>query len=149
MDTLSYKTVSANSATVDKKWLIVDAEGIALGRLCSEVASLLRGKHKTNFTPHVDCGDNIVVINAEKVSLSGDKWKKKEYMWYTGYPGGQRTRAAEDMMKRKPTFMVENAVKGMLPKNKLGNKILKNLFVYVGDKHEQGAQKPTEYKIKG
>jgi large subunit ribosomal protein L13 len=149
VDTLSYKTVSANSATVDKQWLVVDAEGIALGRLGSEVASLLRGKHKTNFTPHVDCGDNVIVINAEKVTLSGNKWKGKEYMWYTGYPGGQRTRSAEDMMKRKPMFMVENAVKGMLPKNKLGRAILKNLYVYVGGEHEQAAQKPTEYKIKG
>lgn len=149
MDTLSYKTVSANDATVDKQWLIIDAEGVALGRLGSEVASLLRGKHKTNFTPHVDCGDNIVVINAEKVSLSGAKWKNKEYMWYTGYPGGQRTRSAEDMMKRRPTFMVENAVRGMLPKNKLGRKIFKNLYVYEGAEHGQEAQKPTEYKIKG
>ena len=115
MDTLSYKTISANKATVDKEWLLVDAEGETLGRMASKVAKLLRGKHKTNFTPHVDCGDNVVVINAEKVHLSGNKWSDKKYIRHTGYPGGQRTTTAEEMLKKKPIGLVENAVRGMLP----------------------------------
>ena len=127
MDTLSYKTVSANKATVNKEWLLIDAEGQNLGRLCSEVAALLRGKHKTDFTPHVDCGDNVVIINAEKVNLTGNKWEDKQYVRFSGYPGGQRFRSATEMMTRKPTAMVEIAVKGMLPKNKLGAQMFRNL----------------------
>ncbi len=148
MDTLSYKTISANNATVNKEWLIIDANEMPLGRLTSVVASLLRGKHKTNFTPHVDCGDNVIVINAEKVTLSGNKWDNKIYTRHTGYPGGQKTRTAKEAMARNPIFMVEKAVKGMLPKTKLGRKQFKNMFVYAGAEHKHEAQKAKEYTIK-
>ncbi|MCX6330786.1 MAG: 50S ribosomal protein L13 [Bacteroidia bacterium] len=148
MNTLSYKTVSANKATVNKEWVIIDAEGAVLGRLATLVASMLRGKHKTNFTPHVDCGDNVVVINAEKVVLTGEKWSDKEYVRYTGYPGGQRFTTAEKMMKKNPIGLVENAVKGMLPKNRLGRAIYKNMHVYAGSSHPHEAQKPKKIEIK-
>jgi large subunit ribosomal protein L13 len=148
VDTLSYKTVSANSATVDKKWLVIDAEGQTLGRLSATVASLLRGKHKTNFTPHVDCGDNIIVINAEKVALTGSKWDDKVYIRHTGYPGGQRERTAREVLKRKPADLVENAVRGMLPKTRLGRAQFRNLHVVVGAEHKHEAQKPETYVIK-
>ncbi len=148
MDTLSYKTVSANSATVDKKWLIIDAEGQTLGRLSTTVASLLRGKHKTNFTPHVDCGDNVIVINAEKINLTGNKWDDKTYIRHTGYPGGQRERTAREVLNRKPADLVEKAVRGMLPKNRLGRALFRNLYVVVGNEHKHEAQKPETYTIK-
>ena len=147
MDTLSYKTISANKKTVDKQWLLVNAEGQTLGRIASEVARLLRGKHKTNFTPHVDCGDNVIVINAEKVHLSGNKWEKKTYIRHTGYPGGQRSLTANELLVKKPESIVEKAVKGMLPKNKLGSELFRNLRVYVGADHGQEAQKPTEVNL--
>ncbi len=143
MDTLSYKTVSANKETADKQWFVVDAEGQTVGRLASKVAKIIRGKHKVNFTPHADCGDNVIVINAEKVSFSGTKLVNKEYMRYTGYPGGQRFTSAEEMLRKHPTRLIEKAVKGMLPKNKLGNQLFTNLKVYVGTEHKQDAQKPT------
>ena len=120
MDTLSYKTISANKATVHKEWVLVDAEGQTLGRLASKIAILLRGKHKTNFTPHVDCGDNVIVINSEKINLSGNKWTEKTYIRHTGYPGGQRSLTATEMFSKDPARLVEKSVKGMLPKNKLG-----------------------------
>ena len=142
MDTLSYKTVSANKNTVSKEWLLVDADGQALGRLASEVAKLLRGKHKPNFTPHVDCGDNVVVTNAAKISLSGKKWESKEYIRHTGYPGGQRSLSAKELLAKDPSRIVEKAVKGMLPKNKLGAELFRNLKVYAGENHGQEAQKP-------
>ncbi len=142
MDTLSYKTVSANQNTVTKEWLLVDADGQALGRLASEVAKLLRGKHKPNFTPHVDCGDNVVIINAEKITLSGNKWDDKTYIRHTGYPGGQRSLSAKELYGKNPTRLVEKAVKGMLPKNKLGAALFRNLKVYTGSEHNQEAQKP-------
>ena len=142
MDTLSYKTISANKTTVNKEWLLVDAEGQTLGRLASKVAKLLRGKHKTNFTPHVDCGDNVIVINAEKIQLTGNKWEDKEYQRYTGYPGGQRITTAKEMAEKKPERMVEKAIKGMLPKNRLGADLFRNLKVYVGSEHGHDAQKP-------
>lgn len=148
MNTLSYKTVSANKATVNKEWVIIDAEGAVLGRLATLVASMLRGKHKTNFTPHVDCGDNVVVINAEKVVLTGEKWSDKEYVRYTGYPGGQRFTTAERMLKKNPIGLVENAVKGMLPKNRLGRAIYKNMHVYTGSSHPHEAQKPKKTELK-
>lgn len=148
MDTLSYKTISANKATVDKQWLLVDAEGETLGRLASKVAKLLRGKHKTNFTPHVDCGDNVVVINAEKVVLTGNKWEDKEYQHYTGYPGGQRSQTAKQVLEKHPERLVEKSVKGMLPKNRLGADLFRNLRVYVGAEHGQEAQKPTPFNLK-
>lgn len=143
MDTLSYKTISANKATVDKQWLLVDAEGQTLGRLASKVAKLLRGKHKPNFTPHVDCGDNVVIVNAEKINLSGNKWEEKTYTRYTGYPGGQRSQTAQEIKDKYPERIIEKSVKGMLPKNKLGAELFRNLRVYVGTEHGQEAQKPT------
>lgn len=147
MDTLSYKTISANNATVTKNWVLVDAQNEPLGRVASKVANLIRGKHKTDFTPHVDCGDNVIVINAEKVKLTGNKWEDKKYITFSGYPGGQKVAAAKDVMAKKPTFMVEKAVKGMLPKNKLGRAMFKNLYVYPGGEHDQAAQQPKEIKL--
>ena len=142
MDTLSYKTVSANKNTVNKEWVLVDADGQALGRLASEVAKMLRGKHKPNYTPHVDCGDNVVVTNASKINLTGKKWESKTYIRHTGYPGGQRTLSATEMYAKDPSRLVEKAVKGMLPKNKLGAALFRNLKVYAGAEHGQEAQKP-------
>ena len=147
MDTLSYKTVSANKNTVNKEWLLVDADGQALGRLASEVAKLLRGKHKPNFTPHVDCGDNVVIINAEKITLSGNKWENKSYIRHTGYPGGQRSLTSRELFDKDPTRLVEKSVKGMLPKNKLGAVLFRNLKVYVGTEHGQVAQKPRTINL--
>lgn len=142
MNTLSYKTVSANAKTVDKNWVLVDADGQTLGRLASKVAMLLRGKYKPSFTPHVDCGDNVIVINAEKIQLTGNKWQDKVYLRHTGYPGGQRSRTAKELMEKHPIRMVEIAVKGMLPKNKLGSALYRNLYVYEGPEHKHEAQKP-------
>ncbi len=147
MNTLSYKTISANSETVNKEWVLVDAEGAPLGRLATLVAATLRGKHKTNFTPHVDCGDNVVVINADKVTLSGTKWSDKVYIRHTGYPGGQRFTTAEQMLKKNPIGLVEEAVKGMLPKNRLGRAIYKNMHVYAGASHPHEAQKPKKLEL--
>ena len=143
MDSLTYKTISANKNTVDKKWVLVDASGQTLGRMCSKIAKLLRGKYKPNFTPHVDCGDNVVVINAEKITLSGNKWDSKEYIRYTGYPGGQRSLTAKELFEKDPTRLIEKSVKGMLPKNKLGAALYRNLYVYVGGEHKHNAQNPT------
>lgn len=142
MNTLSYKTVSANKATVNKEWVLIDAEGAVLGRLATVVATTLRGKHKTNYTPHVDCGDNVIVINADKVSLSGTKWSDKEYVRHTGYPGGQKYTTATEMLRKNPISLVEHAVRGMLPKNRLGRAIFKNMHVYAGASHPHEAQKP-------
>jgi large subunit ribosomal protein L13 len=147
LDTLSYKTVSANKATVTKEWLHVDADGQALGRMASVVAKLLRGKHKPNFTPHVDCGDNVVITNASKIKLSGNKWEAKEYIRHTGYPGGQRSMTAIELYKKDPARLVERAVKGMLPKNRLGADLFRNLKVYAGEEHDQGAQKPRTINL--
>ncbi len=148
MNTLSYKTISANKATVNKEWVVIDAENETLGRLASVAAKILRGKHKTNFTPHVDCGDNVIIINAEKIRLTGLKWDQKEYISHSGYPGGQKVIKAKDMMAKKPTFMVEKAIKGMLPKNRLGREMFRNLHVYQGAEHPHTAQQPKEIKIK-
>lgn len=147
MDTLSYKTVSANAATVDKNWVLVDAENETLGRLASKVANLIRGKHKTNFTPHVDCGDNVVVINASKIKLTGKKWDDKKYITFSGYPGGQKVSTANEVMAKNPTRMVEKAIKGMLPNGKLGREMFRNLYVYEGAEHNQEAQQPKELKV--
>ena len=147
MNTLSYRTVSANKATVNKEWLVVDAEGEVLGRLASKVAKLIRGKHKPNFTPHVDCGDNVVIINAEKIKLTGNKWNDKTYVRHTGYPGGQRTLTANELFGKSPNRVVEKAVKGMLPKNKLGSALFRNLYVYTGGEHQQEAQKPRAINL--
>lgn len=147
MNTLSYKTVSANKNTVEKKWYVVDAEDQTLGRFASKVAGIIRGKNKPNFTPHVDCGDNVIVINASKIRLTGSKLDSKEYVTHSGHPGGQRWTTARNMLSKKPTFLVEKAVKGMLPKTKLGNAIIKNLYVYEGNEHPHVAQQPIEFKI--
>jgi len=148
VNTLSYKTVSANKDTVSKDWVIIDAEGAIVGRLATLVASMLRGKHKTDFTPHVDCGDNVIVINAEKVVLTGKKWSDKEYVRYTGYPGGQRFTSASEMLKKNPISLVENAVRGMLPKNRLGKELFRNMYVYAGSSHPHEAQKPKKIEVK-
>ena len=142
MNTSSYKTVSANKATTNKEWVVVDAAGQPLGRMASKVAKILRGKHKTNFTPHVDCGDNVIVLNAGQVALSGNKWADKEYIWHTGYPGGQKSLTAEELQKKDSLRLIEHAVRGMLPKNRLGRAILKNLHVYEGSEHKHEAQQP-------
>jgi large subunit ribosomal protein L13 len=147
VDTLSYKTVSANSATVNKEWIVVDATDQTLGRFASKVAKILRGKNKPNFTPHVDCGDNVIVINAEKVRLTGNKWNAKEYIRYTGYPGGQRTQTAKEILAKHPERLVEKAVKGMLPKNRLGRQLFTNLYVFVGSEHDKQAQSPKVINI--
>ena len=147
MNTLSYKTVSANKATVSKEWVLVDADGQTLGRLASRIAKLIRGKHKPNFTPHVDCGDNVVVINAEKIILTGKKWTDKSYIRHTGYPGGQRSLTATEMFEKDPTRLVEKAVKGMLPKNILGSALFRNLYVYAGSEHNHDAQSPKAINL--
>jgi large subunit ribosomal protein L13 len=148
VNTLSYRTVSANKSTVDKEWVMIDAEGAILGRLATLVASLLRGKHKTNFTPHVDCGDNVIVINAEKVVLTGEKLTDKQYVRHTGYPGGQILTSAEELLKKNPIRLVENAVRGMLPKNRLGRVLFRNMHVYAGISHPHEAQKPKKIELK-
>lgn len=147
MNTLSYKTISANAQTVQKNWYVVDAEDKTLGRLSTELAKIIRGKNKPDFTPHVDCGDYVIVINAEKVRLTGDKMNAKEYQTYSGYPGGRKVTIAKDQLKRKPTSLVEIAVKGMLPKNRLGRAIFGNLFVYEGSEHPHVAQQPKEINL--
>ncbi len=147
VNTLSYKTVSANKNTVNKEWVLVDADGQTLGRLASKIALLIRGKRKTNYTPHVDCGDNVVVINAEKIILTGNKWEDKTYIRHTGYPGGQRSLTANELFGKDPVRVVEKAVKGMLPKNKLGSALFRNLYVYVGTEHNQEAQNPKTINL--
>jgi len=147
VNTLSFKTLSANRSTVQKEWLLVDAEGQTLGRLASGVAYLLRGKHKPDFTPHVDCGANVVVINAEKIVFTGKKLTDKEYISHSGYPGGQKIQTADELMAKYPERIIENAVKGMLPKNKLANQLFRNLHVCVGSEHPHAAQKPKKIDI--
>ena len=147
MNTLSYKTVSANKETVQKEWFVVDAKDEVLGRLASKVAFILRGKHKPSFTPHVDFGDNVIVINAEKVKLTGKKMVEKQYVSHTGYPGGQRTQTPEDLLSKKPEAVVEKAVKGMLPKSRLGNAIFNNMFVFAGENHPHEAQQPKKLDL--
>jgi len=147
MNTLSYKTISANKETVNKEWILINAEDEVLGRLASKVAMLLRGKLKPNFTPHVDCGDNVVIINAEKIKLTGKKLTDKVYIRHTGYPGGQRKRTPRELLVKKPTAVVEVAVKGMLPKSRLGSDLFRNLYVYAGPDHPHEAQKPKEINL--
>lgn len=147
MDTLSYKTVSKNKETANKEWVVIDATDQVLGRLSSVAAMILRGKHKADFTPHVDTGDNVIIINAEKIRLTGNKWADKEYIRHTGYPGGQRIAKASDTLVKHPTRIVEYAVKGMLPKSRLGRKLFKNLFIYEGAEHPHEAQKPKEINL--
>lgn len=147
MNTLSYKTVSANDKTANKSWVLVNAENMVLGRLSSVVASMLRGKHKTNFTPHADCGDFVIVINADKVKLTGNKFNEKEYVRHTGYPGGQRFATPKILADKNPTKMVEMAIHGMLPKTKLGNAMKRHLFLYAGNEHPHAAQQPKTITI--
>ena len=147
MDSLSYKTISANAATVTKEWVVIDATNEVLGRLASQIAKILRGKTKPGYTPHVDCGDYVIVVNAEKVKLTGDKLTEKVYVRHTGYPGGQRFATAQDYLKKKPEFVIEEAVRGMLPKTRLGEAIFKNLKVYAGAEHPHAAQNPKAIKL--
>ena len=147
MDTLSYKTLSAKKEEVTRSWWVVDAEGQTLGRLATQIATILRGKNKASYTPHVDCGDNIIVINAEKVVLTGNKLKQKVYLTYSGYPGGQKSATAQEILAKKPEQLIELAVKGMIPKTKLGRAVIKKLFVYAGAKHPHTAQKPQVLTI--
>ena len=142
MDTLSYRTVSANKETVKKEWVLIDAQDQVVGRLSSIAAKFLRGKYKTNFTPHVDCGDNVIIINAEKIKFTGNKLVQKEYVRHTGYPGGQRIRTPRELLIKKTADILEIAIKGMLPKNKLGDALFRNLHVYTGTEHPHEAQKP-------
>ncbi|WPU99917.1 50S ribosomal protein L13 [Mucilaginibacter sp. cycad4] len=143
MNTLSYKTVSANKKTVNKQWVVVDAEGEILGRLSTKIAMIIRGKTKPDFTPNVDCGDNVIVINADKVKLTGNKLSDKTYVRYTGYPGGQRFISPKELLAKHPTRIIEKAVRGMLPKNRLGKALFGNLHVYAGAEHPHAAQNPT------
>lgn len=147
MNTLSYKTIYANKATINKQWFVVDAEGMTLGRFASKVASVLRGKHKASFTPNADCGDNVIVINADKIRFTGNKLNTKEYKFYSGYPGGLRTETAKQLLTRRPIYVVEHAIKGMLPKNRLGREIFRNLYVYQGAEHPHAAQQPKSLNI--
>ena len=147
MDTLSYKTVSANKATVQKEWLLIDAKDQILGRLTSVAAKLLRGKHKRNFTPHVDCGDNIIIINAALVKLTGKKTTDRKFISYSGYPGGQKTRTPAMLLATRPAALIENSVKGMLPKNRLGRELFRNLHVYAGSDHPHEAQQPKQIDL--
>jgi len=147
VDTLSYKTVSANADTVEQKWHVVDAEGETVGRLASNIASVLRGKHKPSYTPHVDTGDYVIVLNADKVRFTGNKLADKTYLRYSGYPGGQKSTTAKEVMDKKPLRIMESAVRGMLPKTKLGRAMIKKLFLYEGSEHPHAAQKPSELKF--
>ena len=149
MNTLSYKTISVNKETATKEWVVIDATDQIVGRLCSKVAKLLRGKYKPNFTPHVDCGDNVIIINAAKVRFTGKKETDKVYTRYTGYPGGQRFNTPADLRTRKNGVdkIVRHAVKGMLPKGPLGRALLDNLYVYEGTEHKHVAQKPKSIDI--
>ena len=147
MNTLSYKTVSANKATVNKEWVVVDAEGEVLGRLASKVAKLIRGKHKPNFTPHVDCGDNVIVINAEKIRVTGNKMKDKVYHRHTGYIGNLKSITLEKQLAEHPERVIQSAVKGMLPRNPLGRAMFRKLHVYAGPEHPHQAQQPKELDI--
>lgn len=147
MDTLSYKTISANKATVEKDWVVVDAAGKVLGRFASDVAKILRGKNKPSFTPNVDCGDNVIVINADKILMTGKKWDDRTYQTYTGYPGGQREITPRQLKAKSSTLLVERAIRGMLPKNRLGRDLFRNLYVYEGAEHGHEAQKPKVKEI--
>ncbi len=147
METQSYKTVYANPQTVTKGWVVIDATDLALGRLASRVALVLRGKNKPYFTPNQDCGDNVIILNADKVKLTGKKMTDRVYVRHTGYPGGQRFTTPKEILAKKPTELVRRAVKGMLPKNRLGDKLIKNLYLYVGNEHPHQAQQPKTIKL--
>jgi large subunit ribosomal protein L13 len=148
VDHISYKTRSVSRELAQKEWVLIDANEQTLGRLASQVAAMIRGKHKPSFTPHVDCGDNVIVINADKIRLTGEKWDKKQYISHTGYPGGQKKMTPRQLKEKFPTRVIERAVKGMLPKNRLGRRLFHNLFVYVGTEHGHVAQKPKNIILK-
>ncbi len=148
MDTTSYRSIFANSATVNKKWILVDAEGKTLGRFASQVAAILRGKNKAEFTPHTDCGDNVVIVNAEKVRLTGKKWNEKIYQRFSGYPGGLSERTATEVLAKDGRRLLEIAIKGMLPHTKLGREMFRNLYVYTGTEHPHGGQNPEKVELK-
>lgn len=141
------KTFMQKKETVERNWYVIDAEGVALGRLATKAATVLKGKHKATFTPHIDCGDYVIVINASKVKLTGNKLMDKKYYNHSGYPGGLRERNAKTMIEQYPEEMIERAIKGMLPKGRLGRQMSKKLFVYAGAEHQQQAQKPIEMKV--
>lgn len=147
MNTLSYRTLTPKAEQITKEWLLVDAENEIVGRLATKVASLLRGKYKTNYTPHLDCGDNVIIINAEKIRFTGKKMDDKEYVHYSGYPGGQKKATPAEILRKKPAYIVEEAVRGMLPKNRLGAELFRNLRVFVGSEHDHEAQKPRLINI--
>tara|TARA_B100001540_G_C15723002_1_gene603994 strand:- start:309 stop:764 length:456 start_codon:yes stop_codon:yes gene_type:complete len=147
METLSYKTLSINKETANKQWFLVDATDQILGRMASKVAKIIRGKNKPSYTPHADCGDYVVIINAEKIKMSGKKMQDRKIFSHTGYPGGQKQTSPEAMLKKDPTSVVRHAMKGMLPKNKLGAALLKNCYIYAGENHKQEAQKPLEINL--
>ncbi len=147
MDTLSYKTLSANKLTANKQWFVVDASGQTLGRMASKVAKVLRGKYKTNFTPHADCGDYVIIINAGKVVMTGKKMTDRKIFTHTGYPGGQKRISPTAMLQKDQTSLVRHALKGMLPKNKLGAEILRNCYIYSGADYDQEAQKPKTLNL--
>lgn len=142
MNTLSYKTVSVNKATAQKEWVLIDAQDLVLGRMASKIAKLLRGKYKPSFTPHVDCGDNVIVVNADKVRLTGKKWTDRVYLRHSLYPGGQKASTPQEMMEKSPEKLVRKVVKGMLPKNILADRLINNLYVYAGSEHPHAAQEP-------
>ena len=148
MKTLSYKTLSANKENANKRWYLVDLDGEVLGRAASKIAKVLRGKYKTNFTPHADCGDYVVIINAHKIKMTGNKMTNREIFSYTGYPGGQKKITPTEMLEKDGTSVVRHAIKGMLPKNKLGRAILKNCYIYSSEEHNQNAQKPELLNLK-
>ena len=143
MDTLSYKTLSVNKESANKKWWVVDVEGQILGRCASKIAKVLRGKYKTNFTPHADCGDYVIVINSEKITMTGKKMENREIFTHTGFPGGQKRISPKNMLIKDGRSVLRHAIKGMLPKNKLGAAILKNCYIYTGGEHNHDAQKPS------
>jgi large subunit ribosomal protein L13 len=147
MDSISYKTLFVNNETADKQWIIVDADGAVLGRICSEIAKVIRGKHKASYTPHVDCGDNVIVINADKIRLTGKKWDDKVYIRHTGHPGGQRFATPRELKAKSSTRIIEAAVRGMLPKNRIGRALFNNLYVYEGAEHPHAAQNPKPVKF--
>ncbi len=146
MSKLHFTTKHANAASVQRNWYVVDGTNQTVGRICSKIASVLRGKNKAYYSPHVDCGDYVIVINSEKVVFTGNKIDYKEYQHVTGYPGGQKIEIAKDLQKRRPEVIVERAVKGMLPKNRLGRQMIKKLFVYAGETHPHTAQQPLPFK---
>lgn len=147
MDTLSFKTISVNKATAQKEWIVIDATDLVLGRMCSVVAKLVRGKYKPSYTPHVDCGDNVIIVNADKVRLTGNKWTGRTYLRHTGYPGGQREYTPADLMAKSSERLIKKVLKGMFPKNRLGDKLLGNVYVFDGPSHNMQAQQPKQIDI--